>query len=184
MYFIVNTSLDSIDTFHYGNMKQLMLQQQEQQQQQQQNFTPYSYTFGARYTNPYRGRDVVIRGSVLPLWCQTLFLNECVSRMPLEPNVPYVGLFPFAPSFTVVFQSLATQCTPSNQDCFPELTFHYERYAMEFSEPAHLMDFDCGWTEQKQQVMDQMLLCDIPEESAMVLSQLAQLWATDQCLPF
>ncbi|ORZ22454.1 hypothetical protein BCR42DRAFT_406217 [Absidia repens] len=182
----LDTSVDTIDTFHYGNMKQLMLQQQHQQEQLQQNFTPYSYTFGARYTNPYQGRDIVIRGSVLPLWCQTLFLNECVSRMPLEPDIPYAGLFPFAPSFTIVFQSLANQCTPSNQDCFPDLTFDYERFAMEFSDPSDLMDPDSGaqWTEQKQQVMNQMLLCDITEQSALVLSQLAQLWAADQCLPF
>ncbi|CAO3592261.1 unnamed protein product [Absidia cylindrospora] len=184
-YLDVDASVDTIDTFHYGDMKRFMLQQQQQEQHLQQDFMPYSYTFGARYSNPYHGRDVVIRGNQLPLWCQTLFLNECINRMPLEPNVPYTGLFPFAPNFTVVFQTLSTDISSANyQPCYPDLTFVYERYAMEFSDPFSPVDADTDalWSKQKQQVVDEMLLCDIPEVSAEVLTQLANLWATDQGL--
>lgn len=189
------TAVDTIDTFHSGDMKQFMLQHQQQQQQQltinnhYQQFAPFSYTFGARYTNPYHGRDIVIRAGQLPLWCQTLFLNECVSQMPIKPDVPYSGLFPFAPSFTVIFRSPATSSPPnsySGPDYYPDLTFYYESYAMELSEPANIMDNDSvtQGMDQKRQVMDQMLFCDIAEESAEVLTQLANLWASGQSLIF
>jgi hypothetical protein len=187
------TALDTIDTFHSGDMKQFMLQQQQQQQltinNHYQQFAPFSYTFGARYTNPYHGRDIVIRAGQLPLWCQTLFLNECMNQMPIKPDVPYSGLFPFAPAFTVIFRSSATSSPPnsySSPDYYPDLTFYYESYAMELSEPANIMDNGSGTQGmgQKQQVMDQMLFCDIAEESAEVLTQLANLWASDQSLLF
>ncbi|KAI8092869.1 uncharacterized protein BX664DRAFT_357366 [Halteromyces radiatus] len=179
--------LETIDTFHYGDMKRFMLQQQKIEQQQHNNFIPFSYTFGARYTNPYHGRDVVIRGGQLPMWCQTLFLNECVNRMPLQPNVPYTGLFPFAPSLIVVFQSLSSVVSSSDQDYYPELTLVYERYAMELSEPVHIMEIggnSAMWADQKQEIMNQMLFCDIPEASVPILTQLATLWAAEQGFTF
>ncbi|KAI8332574.1 hypothetical protein BC941DRAFT_455435 [Chlamydoabsidia padenii] len=194
-------SVDTIDTFHSGNMKQFMLQQQQQpiinnhSLHHQQRFVPFSYTFGARFSNPYHGRDIVLRAGQLPLWCQTLFLNECVNRMPLKPDVPYPGLFPFAPTFIVIFRTGAALSSSNNnnnsssyynnQDYHPDLTFIYERYAMELSEPNYIMDnTGAMWTDQKQQVMNQLLFCDIPDDVAEVLTQLANLWATDQCLTF
>lgn len=174
----MDESVDGIDTFHFGDMKRFVSQQQQQQQQQSADFIPFSYTFGARFTDPYHGRDIVIRGQGLPLWCQTLFLNECVNRMPLKPNVPYTGLFPFAPGFTVVFQTLNNQCNVS-----PDLTFIYEGYAMEYSDPVNiLIDEDNQWGEHCQNVARDILLCDIPEGAAEVLAQLAALWASDQGL--
>ncbi|KAI9301285.1 hypothetical protein BJ944DRAFT_271720 [Cunninghamella echinulata] len=170
-----------IGTFDYGNMKQLMMIQQ-QQKQHEEGFVPFSYTIGGRYTNPYNGRDVLLRGGQLPMWCQTLFLNECMSRMPLEPHVPYTGLFPFAPSIVITFKPLSSSMQ-QKYDCYPELTLIYEKYAMELSEPDHIMDMEGTtnlWKDQKQQILDKMLYCDIPEETVPILTQLATIWAADQ----
>ncbi|CAO3622775.1 unnamed protein product [Cunninghamella blakesleeana] len=176
-----------IGTFDYGNMKQFMIQQQQLITNNNEGFIPFSYTIGGRYTNPYNGRDVLLRGGQLPMWCQTLFLNECMSRMPLEPNVAYTGLFPFAPSIVITFQTLSSiqnnQNNDSSKNCYPELTLVYEKYAMELSEPDHMMDLDGTtnlWKNQKQQILDKMLYCEIPNESVPILTQLATIWAANQ----
>lgn len=148
-------------------------------------FIPYSYTFGARYTNPYgNASDLVIRGK-LPLWCQTLFLSTCLKQTdPIQPNVPRLGLFPFAPHVPVTFTSLAAHEDPLIS---PDLTFLYERFTMEHIDPFALPDIGEGeyeyqWPEKRQDILQHILICDLPDPLAKILSDMATVWAASQGL--
>ncbi|ORX59676.1 hypothetical protein DM01DRAFT_1333138, partial [Hesseltinella vesiculosa] len=166
----------AVDTFHFGNMQQFMLQSRLHQQMEVNDFLPFSYTFGARFTNPYQSRDVMIRGGRLPTWCQTLFLNECLQRMPLETGVEYDGLFPFAPHVTVSFDALSTFAKANRcQDTYPDLLMSFEKYAMELTEPEIILAD--SWSAQQEQIMEHILVCDIPQQAVPILTQLATLWA-------
>lgn len=128
--------------------------------------TPYSYTFGARYTDPYgSARDIVVRGNI-PLWCQTIFLAECVRQKLGTVQRQRTGLFCFAPEIAVDLTSL-----PVDTPCRPELTIAHERIAMELSELDELRD---------EKVLSTMLFCDIPDDLAQVISSLATTWAIGQ----
>ncbi|KAI9322679.1 hypothetical protein BX666DRAFT_1897446 [Dichotomocladium elegans] len=146
------------------------------------SFVPCSYTFGARYTDAYgNSSDVLIRGHI-PLWCQTMFLSEAVNQMPIRAGESKAGLFIFAPNVTVPFQSLASIYSAENEPN-PELTMSYERLAMELSEPEMLSD-ESGWESRKQQVLERMLVCDVPDHLAQILTDMAQAWANEQGLVF
>jgi hypothetical protein len=149
-------------------------------------FIPYSYTFGARYTNPYGGaNDIVIRGK-LPLWCQTLFLSTCLKQTadPIRLHVPRVGLFPFAPQVAVTFKTLTLE---DANIIMPELTILYERFTMEHIDPFAFPE-QCGeeyerqWPERKREVLENILVCDLPDELSKLLSDMATVWAASQGL--
>ncbi|KAF1797358.1 hypothetical protein V8B55DRAFT_1516815 [Mucor lusitanicus] len=149
-------------------------------------FIPYSYTFGARYTNPYNNAsDLVIRGK-LPLWCQTLFLSNCIKQTePVQAHVPRSGLFPFAPQVTVTFKPLIQDETDS---IVPELTVLYERFTMEDMDDAFIFpeltdeELELTWPERKKQVYQRILVCDIPDDLAKILSDMATIWAASKGL--
>ncbi|KAI8640822.1 hypothetical protein BD408DRAFT_419094 [Parasitella parasitica] len=148
-------------------------------------FVPYSYTFGARYTNPYNNTsDLVIRGKI-PLWCQTLFLSVCLKQTEsVQANVPRVGLFPFAPQVPVTFTPLIQNETDT---IMPELTVLYERCTMEYMDaysfPECLDDeFGQSWSERKKQIYQNILVCDIPDHLAKILNGMATVWAASQGL--
>ncbi|KAI7860476.1 hypothetical protein BDC45DRAFT_494513 [Circinella umbellata] len=152
--------------------------------QQQNTFVPYSYTFGVRFTDALGyASDILIRGR-LPLWCQTLFLSECVKQIPaIRPNETHTGLFVFAPEVAVTFQSLAN--APMSNELSPELTLRYERIAMELSDPELLFeddspDLEMEWEDRKQRVIQRMVYCDIPDDLAQVLTDMATAWACGQ----
>ncbi|CAO3687744.1 hypothetical protein G6F70_001207 [Rhizopus microsporus] len=146
-------------------------------------FVPYSYTFGARYTNPYSDvHDLIIRGR-LPVWCQTLFLLNCL-KQSIQPNVPYTGLFPFAPQVTVTFTSLGDY-----HMVIPEMTLLYERFTMEHMDPYAFPDVCNGedeqsvdWPKHKQQILSNILICDIPDDVSKLLEHAANMWAVNQGL--
>ncbi|KAL7319144.1 hypothetical protein PS15m_002313 [Mucor circinelloides] len=171
-----------IDTFQFGNACHMI---NNLTSSCYEMFIPYSYTFGARYTNPYNnGSDLVIRGK-LPLWCQTLFLSNCIKQTePVQAHVPRSGLFPFAPQITVTFKPLIQDETDS---IMPELTVLYERFTMEdmdaFSFPE-LTDeeLELTWPERKKQVFQRILVCDIPDDLAKILSDMATIWAASKGL--
>lgn len=149
-------------------------------------FIPYSYTFGARYTNPYNNAsDLVIRGK-LPLWCQTLFLSNCIKQTePVQAHVSRSGLFPFAPQVTVTFKPLIQDETDS---IVPELTVLYERFTMEDMDDAFIFpeltdeELELTWPERKKQVYQRILVCDIPDDLAKILSDMATIWAASKGL--
>lgn len=144
-------------------------------------FVPYSYTFGARYTNPYGAHDLVIRGKI-PLWCQTLFLSVCMKQKEfVQASVPLVGLFPFAPQVPVTFRSFLELDTYAFT---PELTLLYERFTLEHIDPYALPegDYECQWPEKKQEILRNILVCDIPDDLAKVLGDMASVWAASQGL--
>ncbi|KAI9264879.1 hypothetical protein BDA99DRAFT_507165 [Phascolomyces articulosus] len=151
---------------------------------QQNTFVPFSYTFGVRFTDALGyASDILIRGR-LPLWCQTLFLSECVKQMPIRPNETRTGLFVFAPEVAVTFQSLANANTVDNP-LSPELTLAYERLAMEMSDPELLFaddspDLETEWEDRKQKVIQRMVYVDIPDDLAQVLTDMATAWACAQ----
>ncbi|KAI8353252.1 hypothetical protein EDC96DRAFT_447308 [Choanephora cucurbitarum] len=147
-------------------------------------FVPYSYTLGARYTNPYSGaHDLVIRGK-LPLWCQTLFLSTCLKQTkPIEPHVPQYGLFPYLPQVAVVFK-------PWNEEDYedlimPDLALTYELFTLEHYDPLLSIDqndFDYQWPRKKKEILQNILVCDLPDDFAAFLSDMAANWAAHQGL--
>lgn len=147
-------------------------------------FVPYSYTFGARYTNPYGSNDLVIRGKI-PLWCQTLFLSACLKRTePIQMNVPQQGLFPFAPLVSVTFKSLS-EYGPYNVS--PDLTILYEKFTLEhvdpFEIPENPKDENCYLRlSKRQEILKSVLVCDLSDDLSKVLSDMATVWAASQGL--
>lgn len=141
-------------------------------------FIPYSYTFGARYTNPYgHANDLVIRGKV-PLWCQTLFLSICLKQTePIQANVPRLGLFPFAPHVPVTFKPFVETYGIS-----PDLTVLYERFTMEHVDPYSMPDIETEWPEKRQEILQNILVCDLSDGLAKILNDMATIWATSQGL--
>lgn len=180
--YIDTTAEAPIDTFQFDNVCNMV---NHLTKSCYEMFIPYSYTFGARYTNPYgNANDLVIRGK-LPLWCQTLFLSSCMKQTePIRPNVPRLGLFPFAPHVPVTFTSLAAH---DDSLVSPELTILYERFTMEHIDPLALPDivedqYECQWPEKRQEVLQNILICDLPDDLAKILSDMASVWAASQGL--
>lgn len=147
-------------------------------------FVPYSYTFGARFTNPYGSNDLVIRGKI-PLWCQTLFLSACLKRTePVQMNVPQQGLFPFAPLVSVTFKSLSEY---SPYSISPDLTVLYEKFTLEHIDPfevpeTHKDEHCCLWPSKRQEILNNVLVCDLSDDLSKVLSDMATVWAASQGL--
>lgn len=147
-------------------------------------FTPFSYTFGARYTDAYGyASDIIIRGN-LPLWVQSLFLAECVRQnQPIRAGDTRSGLFTFAPAVAVQFQSLQSL----QQKVNPELALAYERIALELVEPDMLLSTTQTLEEEEsiwnERVIEKMLICDIPDSMAQILTEMATAWASSQGFP-
>ncbi|KAI7885082.1 hypothetical protein K492DRAFT_172809 [Lichtheimia hyalospora FSU 10163] len=146
-------------------------------------FTPFSYTFGARYTDAYGyASDIVIRGN-LPVWVQSLFLAECVRQnQPVRAGDTRSGLFTFAPAVAVQFQSLQQQSSVN-----PELALAYERIALELVEPDMLLTTTQTLEEEEsiwnERVIEKMLICNIPDSMAQILTEMATAWASSQGFP-
>lgn len=166
-----------IDTFQHDNMYQMM--HTSLTDSCYDIFTPYSYTLGARYTNPYKSKDIIIRGKI-PLWCQTSFLAECMKIDNVEAYKAYSGLFVFAPRITVTFRPLLTYDENMYDQCMvlPELLLIYEKFTMEHIDlncPEEI-DYSCQWTLQKKTILQNVFICDISDELAKMLSQMSSLW--------
>lgn len=148
-------------------------------------FIPYTYTFGSRYTNPYGDRhDLIIRGR-LPLWCQTLFLSNCLKQHDaIKPDETRLGLFPFAPHIPVTFKRF----DPDNNDSMitPELTIIYERITMDHLDPFALPDaydtLETQWPDKRLEILKNILICDLPDETSKTIEDLSILWAASQGL--
>ncbi|KAG2195954.1 hypothetical protein INT47_007090 [Mucor saturninus] len=163
-----------IDTFRFDNVFSMV----NHLTTSYDMFVPYSYTFGARFTNPYgHAHDLVIRGKI-PLWCQTLFLSVCMKQSaPIQPNVPTLGLFPFAPQIPVTFKPFIETYGIS-----PDLTVLYEKCTMEHADPFTMSDTEAEWPEKRQEILQDILVCDLEDGLAKILSDMAVVWATSQGL--
>ncbi|KAG2235750.1 hypothetical protein BDF21DRAFT_494331 [Thamnidium elegans] len=170
-----------VDTFHFNNVHNMG---NHLTSSCYDMFVPYSYTFGARYTNPYGSNDLVIRGKI-PLWCQTLFLSVCLKRTePIQMNVPQQGLFPFAPLVSVTFKSL-NEYGPYNIS--PDLTILYEKFTLEHIDPFEISETPkdehcCLWPAKRQEILKNVLVCDLSDDLSKVLSDMATVWAASQGL--
>ncbi|KAI7907736.1 uncharacterized protein BX663DRAFT_539174 [Cokeromyces recurvatus] len=123
-------------------------------------FIPYSYTFGAKYTNPYGQQS--------------------------EPILPYVsikGLFPFAPHIAVAFKSFTED---EINPIVPEIGLVYEHFTYEYNhfELEECEHVDVHWPERKKEVLKNMLVCDLPDNLAEILTDMAVVWAASQGLLF
>ncbi|KAI9478528.1 MAG: hypothetical protein EXX96DRAFT_484213 [Benjaminiella poitrasii] len=149
-------------------------------------YKPITYTIGIRFSNPYNHmRDIVVRGNI-PLWCQTLFITECLRRLPIHPNSWLAGLLPFAKDISFEFRLISSY---TYQDVpYPQLIPIYERFAMELSEPQIvLMDYSASedgkeyrWKDREQKILGEVLYCDILDETAVLITSLANEWAKAQ----
>jgi hypothetical protein len=67
------------------------------------------------------------------------------------------------------------------------MTVLYERFTMENIDPYALPE-GCGalhedqWPERKKEVLEGILLCDIPDSLATLLDDMANVWAASQGL--
>ncbi|KAI7869009.1 hypothetical protein BDF14DRAFT_1786801 [Spinellus fusiger] len=172
------------DTFHLNNCRSLSHISQPVISWNSTTFVPYSYTFGMRFTNPHRASDILIRAR-LPLWCHNLFLAECMRQMPILPNETRYGLFVFAPHVSTTFRTMA-DCSTINDEPIPDLTLAYERMAMELSDPAQYedktydRDNDAYWPTHRKKLLKHILFCDISDNVAQLLSEVANNWAESQ----
>ncbi|KAI7902994.1 uncharacterized protein BX663DRAFT_509134 [Cokeromyces recurvatus] len=168
-----------IDTFSFNGLFNDMMQQ-AMTTSPVHIYKSISYTMGIRFTNPYKHmRDIVVRGNI-PLWCQSLFIVEYLKRLPVQPNAVLNGLLPFAKDILFEFKLLS-----ADQDVpFPILIPAYERYAMELSEPQILFnynsfksnDMQIGWKEREKRILNEVLYCDISDETAELITNLANEW--------
>ncbi|RUP12064.1 hypothetical protein BC936DRAFT_139843 [Jimgerdemannia flammicorona] len=103
-------------------------------------YIPYTYTVGLRNANPYKHRDILIRGRI-PMWVQTLFLNTCLEHLhnagPLHPNMDYVNLFHFAPYVQVTFREMTSDHMLRGVEPFPIVDMLFERLGFETEELSH-----------------------------------------------
>jgi hypothetical protein len=172
--------LNGINTFDFNNIFNMI-----QEEPVHNTFIPYTYTLGARYTNPYRHHDILIRGNI-PLWCQILFIHNCVLRQETElihPGSRLSGLLPFAADITFAFHTCYSQEPP-----LPVLTLLFERFAMELSEPEFMMGdrvmvHGNTWKDKQDSILKGILYCDIPEPLATVITDMANSWAATQGIP-
>lgn len=143
-----------------------------------QRFVPFTYTLGVRYTNPYEGSsDIVVRGNI-PLWCQTLFITECLRQLPILPDTIHRSLLPFLKNMPFRFTKF------NNRDAYPEMAVIYERFALELCDPRLLWqnndDQGNTWNHAEHQILNTIVLCDISDEQAELITIVATEWAMSQ----
>ncbi|KAI8879176.1 hypothetical protein K501DRAFT_287501 [Backusella circina FSU 941] len=173
-------TLSQINTFDFNDIFNMI-----QEEPTHNTFIPYTYTLGARFTNPYRHHDILIRGNI-PLWCQILFIHNCVLRQETEwiqPGSHLSGLLPFATEMSFTFHTCYSQEPP-----LPVLTLLFERFAMELSEPEFMMGdrsmvHGNTWKDKQDSILKGILYCDIPEPLATVITDMANSWAATQGIP-
>lgn len=167
-----------IGTLSFNDLYNDMIAQSTLPTPRQNAFIPYTYTLGVRYTNPYkRMRDVLVRGHI-PLWCQTLFITECMHLLPIEQGTTLKGVLPFAKDIEFTFGSLQPN------DPYPDLLIMFERFAMELSDPHMMYEVPSHemhlWKSRQLNILDGVLYCEIPDETAMLITNLANAWAGSQ----
>lgn len=169
-----------INTFTFDVLYNDMMQQTQQQPQTRTStsFIPFTYTLGVRYTNPYQNaRDFIVRGNI-PLWCQTLFITECMRQLPILPNTTRTGLLPFLKDMEFQFTTVP--------QLYPEMTVIFERFAMELCDPQMLWHNKDSrgntWEDMQRKILGLMAFCDIPDRQAAIITSVANQWAMSQGL--
>jgi hypothetical protein len=195
-YFTLDNATAPIETFSFNDLFNDMMQQTKQKLDQQpkqieadaRSFIPYTYTMGIRFTNPYNNmRDILVRGKI-PLWCQTLFITECIRFLPIAPGSIVNGLLPFAKDIQFKFITVPTVQLSNTKviEPYPELIVMFERFAMELTYPQMMLDnadaYGHTWEERQNAILSGVLFCDIPDETALMITTLANEWATIQGL--
>lgn len=198
-YLTMENTTVPIETFSFDDLFSDMMQQTRQKLEQPvkqehiepdvRSFIPYTYTMGVRFTNPYNNsRDILVRGNI-PLWCQTLFITECMRFLPITPGSTVNNLLPFAKSIGFEFTTLPIVQFANTQvvEPYPELIVLFERFAMELTDPQMMLkNADVGgrtWEERHKAILGGVLFCDIPDETALIITTLANQWATTQGFP-
>lgn len=197
--FAKDDTLAPIDTFTFNDLFNDMMEQtniaaiekkrleeEEAQKQRARTFVPYTHTIGIRYTNPYGyNRDVLVRGNI-PLWCQTLFITECLRLLPIAPGTVVHGILPFAKDIGFHFQTIPTLKDNRMREPYPEICVMYERFAMELSDPQMMLEnrdvHGKRWEEVQNKILTGILYCEIPDHTASIITSLAIEWAKTQGL--
>lgn len=149
-------------------------------------FKPFTYTLGIRFTNPFNHmNDLLVRGNI-PLWCQTLFITECMRILPIQQGATIKGLLPFGKDIEFHFTRLPLLNTNDTTvvDPYPELLVMFERFAMELTDPQTMLEIPQAnqpeWREKLNTILNGVLYCDIPDETAALITTLADAWAKAQ----
>ncbi|KAL9554627.1 hypothetical protein PS6_003309 [Mucor atramentarius] len=197
--FTKDDTLAPIDTFTFNDLFNDMMEQtnlaaiekkrleeEEAQKQRARTFVPYTHTIGIRYTNPYSyNRDILVRGNI-PLWCQTLFITECLRLLPIAPGTVVHGILPFAKDFGFHFQTIPTVKDNRLLEPYPEICVMYERFAMEVTDPQMMLEnkdvHGKRWEDVQNKILTGILYCEIPDHTASIITSLAIEWAKTQGL--
>ncbi|KAI8063408.1 uncharacterized protein B0P05DRAFT_239653 [Gilbertella persicaria] len=181
----LNTGPINIGTLTMDELCQDMIRQVTEQTTMKTTFTPFTYTLGVRYTNPYEHmHDVVIQGEI-PLWCQTLFITEYMRQLPIQFNSVVYGLLPFAKDIGFRFVQLPyVDSYTKDKEPYPEMIVLFERFALELVDPNLLFEDTpmrgSSWQERKTEILRAILYCEIPDDQAKVITNLANAWASSQ----
>ncbi|KAI9348379.1 hypothetical protein BD770DRAFT_395311 [Pilaira anomala] len=167
-----------IDTFSFNDLFNDMMQQSTTEKGALGTHVPYTYTLGIRYTQVYKNmKDIVVYGNI-PLWCQTLFITECMRMLPIEQGTSRKGLLPFAKEIEFHFVRLGIGKVK------PDLLIMYERFAAEISDPHMMFNIPTNetsiWEQRQADMIAGVLFCNINEETAAVITKLADAWALEQ----
>ncbi|KAG2190790.1 hypothetical protein INT46_007652 [Mucor plumbeus] len=196
--FIKDDSLAPIDTFTFNDLFNDMMEQtnitaiekkrqeEEEEKQRAKTFIPYTHTLGIRYTNPYNYmRDILVRGNI-PLWCQTLFITECLRLLPIAPGTVVHGILPFAKDIGFHFQTVPIVKNNKFKEPYPEIAVMYERFAMELSDPQMMLEnrdvYGKTWEDVQNKILAGVLYCEIPDHTATMITSLSIEWAKTQGL--
>ncbi|KAI8093056.1 uncharacterized protein BX664DRAFT_357533 [Halteromyces radiatus] len=171
----------SIFTFNYNDMPGLISNNSTMTTSASSSFIPYSYTLGVRYSNIGNEKvDMMIRGNI-PLWCQTFLLYEFYKASPpVKANETRTGLIPFAIEIPVTFRSMIDK-NDNVED--PELLLWYERLAMDTSDHelyGRNKIFTVEYENARLDILERMVLCDISNDQAAIITALAKEWAREQ----
>ncbi|KAI8640989.1 hypothetical protein BD408DRAFT_347005 [Parasitella parasitica] len=182
--FTKDDSLAPIDTLTFNDLREE--EKEEEQKQRARTFVPYTHTLGIRYTDPYSHmRDVLVRGNI-PLWCQTLFITECLRLLPIAPGTVVHGILPFAKDIGFHFQTVPIIKDNGYQEPYPELGVMYERFAMELSDPQMMLEnrdvHGKKWQDVQNNILTGILYCEIPDHTASLITSLSIEWANTQGL--
>ncbi|CAO3578206.1 unnamed protein product [Absidia cylindrospora] len=158
-------NFDSIFTFDYNNVPQLISNDaletpppttisssSSSSSPPSSSFIPYSYTVGARYTNPG-------------------------AESPIKPNQTRYGLIPFAPEVPLSFVSMTDKKDKVDD---PELLLWYERLAMDTSDHelyGRYVNSSPEWETARLDILEGTILCDISSEDAYFITTLGNSWA-------
>jgi hypothetical protein len=201
--FVQDDAIAPIGTFSFNDLFNDMMQQTIDKEQQEQEeaekkrrlFKPFTYTLGIRFTNPYKNmNDILVRGNI-PLWCQTLFITECMRVLPIDQGATIKGLLPFAKDIEFHFTALPfvksnvkdqedITAAAAAVEPYPELLVMFERFAMELSDPQMMLEIvnvdAAEWRVRFNTILKGVLYCEIPDDTAIIITTLADEWARTQ----